>query len=267
MTSRSAGILSTFAPLLFVVLWSTGFIGSRMGAPYSEPMMFLTLRFGSVLVLLLIISLIQNARWPTPRQGFHAFVSGFLIHGVYLSGVFWAIDDGMPAGLFALMTGLQPVLTAFFAHLILKEQITRNHVIGFLLGLIGISMVLLPRLSGGAFFRYPCGNPRVAHRRNRHLAWYRLPEALCRQSRHANGNHLAILRRRPVLRRPQPAHRNTNHHLEPGFHLCSGLACAGAVHRSHLPIALAHRKGGRLQHGIAVLSGASSYSDDLVFIV
>ena len=151
MTSRSAGILSTFAPLLFVVLWSTGFIGSRMGAPYSEPMMFLTLRFGSVLVLLLIISLIQNARWPTPRQGFHAFVSGFLIHGVYLSGVFWAIDDGMPAGLFALMTGLQPVLTAFFAHLILKEQITRNHVIGFLLGLIGISMVLLPRLSGGAF--------------------------------------------------------------------------------------------------------------------
>ncbi|WP_321447710.1 DMT family transporter [uncultured Cohaesibacter sp.] len=151
MTSRTAGILPILAPLLFVVLWSTGFVGSRMGAPYSEPMTFLSLRFGSVLLLLLAISLIQRARWPNPRQGFHAFVSGFLIHGVYLSGVFWAIDDGMPAGLFALMTGLQPVLTAFFAHLVLKEQITKNHALGFVLGLIGISMVLLPRLSGGAY--------------------------------------------------------------------------------------------------------------------
>ena len=151
MTAPLSGLLSRIAPLLFVVLWSTGFVGSRMGAPYSEPMAFLTLRFGSVLLLLLVISLVQRARWPNPRQGFHAFVSGFLIHGLYLSGVFWAIDDGMPAGLFALMTGLQPVLTAFFAHLLLSERITRNHALGFILGLVGISMVLLPRLSAGAF--------------------------------------------------------------------------------------------------------------------
>nr|WP_321455632.1 DMT family transporter [uncultured Cohaesibacter sp.] len=151
MTTRSADFMSTLAPLLFVVLWSTGFIGSRMGAPYSEPMTFLTLRFGSVLILLLGISLVQRARWPSPKQSLHAFVSGFMIHGIYLAGVFWAIDDGMPAGLFALMTGLQPVLTAFFAHLVLKEKITKNHILGFVLGLVGISMVLLPRLSGGAF--------------------------------------------------------------------------------------------------------------------
>nr|WP_319391774.1 DMT family transporter [uncultured Cohaesibacter sp.] len=151
MFSRSADLLSRLAPLLFVVLWSTGFVGSRMGAPYSEPLTFLTMRFGTVLVLLLAIALIQKVRWPSPRQSAHAFVSGFMIHGLYLTGVFWAIDDGMPAGLFALMTGLQPVLTAFFAHLLLGERITRNHAIGFVLGLVGICMVLLPRLSGGSF--------------------------------------------------------------------------------------------------------------------
>ncbi|WP_319496416.1 DMT family transporter [uncultured Cohaesibacter sp.] len=151
MFSRSADLLSRLAPLLFVVLWSTGFVGSRMGAPYSEPLTFLTMRFGSVLVLLLAIALIQKVRWPSPRQSAHAFVSGFMIHGLYLTGVFWAIDNGMPAGLFALMTGLQPVLTAFFAHLLLGERITRNHVIGFVLGLVGICMVLLPRLSSGSF--------------------------------------------------------------------------------------------------------------------
>ena len=75
MTFRTAGIVPILAPLLFVVLWSTGFVGSRMGAPYSEPMTFLTLRFGLVLLLLLAISLIQRARWPNPRQGLHAFVS------------------------------------------------------------------------------------------------------------------------------------------------------------------------------------------------
>ncbi|WP_316863041.1 DMT family transporter [uncultured Cohaesibacter sp.] len=143
--------LPQLAPFVFVVLWSTGFVGSRMGAPYSEPMTFLSLRFGSVMILLLILSLALGAKWPTPRQSLHAFISGFMIHGIYLSGVFWAIDDGMPAGLFALVTGLQPVLTAFFAHAILKETINRNHVIGLGLGLVGISLVLLPRLHGGAF--------------------------------------------------------------------------------------------------------------------
>ena len=139
------------APALFVFLWSTGFIGTRLGAPYSEPMTFLAVRFTTVMVLLAVLAVMVRARWPRPEQAIHAFVSGFMIHGMYLGCVFWAIDDGMPAGLVALVMGLQPVLTAFFAHLFLKEAITRNHLIGFLLGLIGIATVLLPRLGGGSF--------------------------------------------------------------------------------------------------------------------
>jgi drug/metabolite transporter (DMT)-like permease len=151
MTSSFTQKLGQFAPALFVFLWSTGFIGARMGAPYSEPMTFLTIRFVIVLVLLIPIAFFLKAKWPSAREAFHAFIAGLLLHGLYLAGVFWAIDDGMPAGLTALVMGLQPVLTAFFAAFILKEIISRNHVFGFILGMIGISLVLYPRLQGGEF--------------------------------------------------------------------------------------------------------------------
>lgn len=151
MSTKTKPSLAQATPALFVVLWSTGFIGARMGAPYSEPMTFLAMRFSLVLALLLPISLMLRAKWPTPKQAFHAFVTGLLIHGVYLACVFWAIDNGMPAGLAALVMGLQPVMTAFFARGILGERLTRNHLFGFILGLIGICLVLYPRLSGGDF--------------------------------------------------------------------------------------------------------------------
>ena len=111
---------SYLVPAFFVLLWSTGFIGARMGAPYSEPMTFLALRFTIVLILLLPLAIFSRAHWPAPKQALYAFLSGLMIHGMYLAGLFWAIDDGMPAGLAALIMGLQPVLTTFFARLLLK---------------------------------------------------------------------------------------------------------------------------------------------------
>ncbi|WP_319532523.1 DMT family transporter [uncultured Cohaesibacter sp.] len=137
------------APFVFVVLWSSGFIGARMGAPYSEPMTFLTVRFSIVTIILFALALLMRARWPSPRRAAHAFVSGLLIHGFYLGAAFWAIDDGLSAALVALVMGLQPVLTTFFAHFVLKEKITRFHLMGFVLGLFGILLVLIPRLDAG----------------------------------------------------------------------------------------------------------------------
>ncbi len=151
MTSSFSQKLGQLTPILFVFLWSTGFIGARMGAPYSEPMTFLTIRFVIVLVLLIPLALLLKAKWPSAKEALHAFIAGLLLHGAYLGAVFWAIDDGMPAGLAALVMGLQPVLTAFFAAMVLKEAINRNHVMGFILGMIGISLVLYPRLQGGDF--------------------------------------------------------------------------------------------------------------------
>src|ERR1051325_8885065 len=89
------------APLLFVLLWSTGFIGARYGLPYIEPMTFLAIRMTAVVALMLPIALLSSAPWPTRPEVAHSLVVGLLVHGIYLGGVFIAIAQGVPAGVSA----------------------------------------------------------------------------------------------------------------------------------------------------------------------
>ena len=111
-------------PVVFVLLWATGFIGAKLGLPDCEPMTLLTLRYAAVLVLMGGIALATRAPWPaTPAQWVHIGVSGLLIHAVYLGGVFTAIRLGLPAGVTALVVGLQPVLTALGAGLLLRGRV------------------------------------------------------------------------------------------------------------------------------------------------
>lgn len=146
MSDRSSTGLKLLAPSLFVLLWSTGYIGARLGAPHSEPLSFLTVRFAIAAGLLAAIAVIARAKWPDARSALHAFVVGVLIHGFYLGGVFWAIDRGMPAGVAALIVGLQPVLTALAAGPALGERITPKHWMGLAIGLVGVALVLAPKL-------------------------------------------------------------------------------------------------------------------------
>ncbi|MEL6288998.1 MAG: DMT family transporter [Pseudomonadota bacterium] len=133
------------SPALFVFLWATGFIGAKLGAPYAEPMTFLTIRFAMVVPVMAVIALALSSSWPDRRGSIHAFIVGTLIHGMYLGAVFWAIDHGLSAGASALIVGLQPVTTAFLAAPLLGERVTRTMVIGLVLGTIGVVLVLLPR--------------------------------------------------------------------------------------------------------------------------
>lgn len=129
-------------PLLFVLLWSTGFIGAKYGLPYAEPYTLLFLRF--VLTLALLVALIAYFKPAPPanwRQRFHLMVSGSLIHGAYLGGVFTSIKAGMPAGLCALIVGLQPLLTTISAPLLLGERVTRMQWLGVVLGLFGLILI------------------------------------------------------------------------------------------------------------------------------
>ncbi|QDG75607.1 DMT family transporter [Labrenzia sp. PHM005] len=138
--------LAKFAPAIFVLLWSTGFIGSKLGAPYIDPMVFLTVRFAAVLPVLFVLGLFLVKAWPnTGRAIGHCIVTGALVHGIYLGGVFWAIKQGMPAGASAIIVGLQPVLTAIFAVGMLGEVITRKHWISMAIGLAGLGLVLGPK--------------------------------------------------------------------------------------------------------------------------
>ncbi len=146
MSNPPSTRLTLLAPSLFVLLWSTGYIGARLGAPHSEPLSFLTIRFSIAVGLLAVVAVIARAKWPSAIDAGHAMVVGTLIHGIYLGGVFWAIDRGMPAGVAALIVGLQPVLTALVAGPILGERIGSKHWSGLAIGLVGVAMVLAPKL-------------------------------------------------------------------------------------------------------------------------
>ena len=135
-------------PGLFVVLWSTGFIGAKFGLPYAEPLTFLALRFAIVAVLMLGVSVAAGAAWPRSwRDTAHAMVGGLLMQGVYLGGVYFAIAHGISAGLSALVVGLQPVLTAALVGFFLGEVIRPLQWLGVGLGLVGVVLVVADKLS------------------------------------------------------------------------------------------------------------------------
>ena len=132
-------------PLFFVLLWSTGFIAAKYGLPYAPPLSFLILRcVGAVLVLLPVV-LLTRAPWPRGRV-LHVALAGLLLQAGYLGGVWSAIKIGMPAGLTALIVGLQPILTAFAAPLV-GERVTPRQWLGLVLGLSGVALVVYARLS------------------------------------------------------------------------------------------------------------------------
>lgn len=137
-------------PILFVLLWSTGFIGAKFGLPYAEPFTFLFIRFVLTLLLLTPLVVAMCISWPSsPMLWVHIAIAGCLVHGAYLGGVFYGISLGMPAGLAALLVGLQPLLTAAFAGPLLGERLTRRQWLGLMLGLIGIVFVLGSKLEIG----------------------------------------------------------------------------------------------------------------------
>lgn len=136
-------------PLLFVLLWSSGFIGARLGMPHAEPLSFLTIRYLLVLALLLPLALAMRAPWPRDgRQWLHIGIAGLLLHGAYLGGVFLAISHGLPAGITALVVGVQPLLTGLAAGLLLGEAVTRRQWLGLALGLVGVALVVSGRFGG-----------------------------------------------------------------------------------------------------------------------
>jgi drug/metabolite transporter (DMT)-like permease len=142
---RLTRIAGALAPFLFVLLWCTGFIGARYGLPYIEPFTFLAVRMAFVVVIMGVIALTLRARWPRRNDIGHSLVAGLLVHGAYLGGVFLAISQGVPAGISALIPGLQPILTSTIANRFLGERVTPTQWFGLALGLIGVLLVLHDR--------------------------------------------------------------------------------------------------------------------------
>ena len=139
------------APAVFVLLWSTGFIATKYVLRDAEPLTYLAIRMAFVVGLMAIIVAIARPQWPDSAGVGHSVVAGLLVHGFYLGGTAVAIAHSIPAGLSALMPGLQPILTSTIANRWLGERVTPLQWMGLLLGLAGVALILHDRpLTGEA---------------------------------------------------------------------------------------------------------------------
>ena len=137
--------LSKVAPLFFVLLWSTGFVGAKYGLPYADPFIFLAIRVLIASLILFIIAAIMRSPIAIGSQAIsNSVVIGFFLHACYLGGVFFSISKGLPAGVAAVVTSLQPVLVSVLAVRVLGEKLKAKQMAGLLLGLIGVVLVLGP---------------------------------------------------------------------------------------------------------------------------
>lgn len=130
------------APAIFVVLWSTGFIGTKYVINNAEPLTYLSIRMAFVVVVMAVIAAVARPKWPDRTGVFHSAVAGILVHGFYLGGTAIAIAHSIPAGLSALIPGLQPILTSTIANRWLGERVTPLQWGGLLLGLAGVVLIL-----------------------------------------------------------------------------------------------------------------------------
>jgi drug/metabolite transporter (DMT)-like permease len=141
---------ASLTPTLFVLLWSTGFVVARAIAPYADPNLFLLARFGGTALLFACVALVMRAPWPRGREiGKHLF-AGALLQGVYLGAGYWAVAQGLSAGVMALLGALQPLLTAALAAPLFGEKISLRRWQGLALGLAGVVLVLMPKLQTSA---------------------------------------------------------------------------------------------------------------------
>ncbi|MBO6675974.1 MAG: DMT family transporter [Rhizobiales bacterium] len=140
-------MLLRLAPVLFVLIWSTGWITARAAAPLADPLTFLAARYALAALALFLIMLAFNVKLPSDRHLWaHGLASGVLLHAIYLGGVWYVIDEGLATPLSGLIAALQPLLTAVLAVTWLAEHLTKKQWLGLVLGFAGLVVALLPRL-------------------------------------------------------------------------------------------------------------------------
>lgn len=142
-----------FASLIaavFVVLWSTGFVVARAITPFADPNLFLLARFGGTALLFALAAVVARAEWPKGAALGKHVLAGALLQGVYLGAGYWAVAQGLSAGVMALLGALQPLMTAALAAPLFGERLSPRGWAGMALGLAGVALVLQPKLASVA---------------------------------------------------------------------------------------------------------------------
>lgn len=134
--------MTKYIPFIFVLLWSTGFVGAKFGLPYAEPFTLLMWRMLFVVPLFVLLIVIFKRPRIGPFDAAMQGLVGLLIHGIYLGSVFAAIDTNISAGLTALFVSLNPIVIAIFSGLVLNTSVSKKEWLGLLIGLVGVTIVL-----------------------------------------------------------------------------------------------------------------------------
>lgn len=141
------------APFLFVLLWSTGFIGTKTATLNADPFLYLLVRFAIAAALMAALTAVTKSVWAVSRQGTrHAAISGALLHAGYLGALTYAISLHLPAGVASVLVGLQPLLTGLLSGPLLGERVTARQWLGLGLGFVGVVLVVLGRPAGAGVF-------------------------------------------------------------------------------------------------------------------
>ena len=144
--------LERYAPALFVFLWSTGFVGAKYIVPYAEPFTFLAIRYFLAALILFAIAYAFKQPLKLNKEQFKAsFAVGILLHVIYIGGVFYAVSLGVSAGISAVIVSIQPVLVSLLAVPLLGERLRWIQVVGLFLGVVGIALLLLPKVFQGDY--------------------------------------------------------------------------------------------------------------------
>lgn len=151
----AAGLAASSLPLLFILLWSSGYVAGKLALPHTGPLTLLTLRFGLAAIVLLALAAATGAPWPKGRRAWrHLAVVGLLMQVLHFSCVYFALRWGLSAGVAGLLIGLMPLATALGAHLWLAEHVGTPQRLGLLGGLAGVALVIADKPLGGAWPAY-----------------------------------------------------------------------------------------------------------------
>jgi drug/metabolite transporter (DMT)-like permease len=135
------------APVVFILLWSSGWVAAKFGASVAGPLTFLSIRYALAILVFAALCVPFAKRWPSsPREIVRVLISGLLLHGGYLGAVWWAIGQGVPAGLSGIIAGLQPLLTGMAAPYFLDERLSGTQKTGLILGFVGVAVAVMPKL-------------------------------------------------------------------------------------------------------------------------
>jgi len=140
-------MLRFLIPVIFVLIWSTGFIVGKAVAPHADLQLYLLIRFTLTALVMGVAALVAGAAWPRGKGWLTHLMAGVLMQGIYLCASYWSISHGMPAGIMALLGALQPLFTALYLVAATRAQLGAGTWVGLLVGFAGVACVLAPKLA------------------------------------------------------------------------------------------------------------------------